>query len=82
MSPLAFRCDCVQRRYVPTRAPNNLVFFGGLDYNCERIGVTPTLYSSCVSLLLWRRSPVACGLPLPCVPRLDVSWFVLPSDRM
>ena len=38
--------------------------------------------SSCVSLLPWRRSPVACGLPLRCVPPLDVSSFVLPSDRM
>ena len=38
--------------------------------------------SSCESLLPWRRSPVACGLPLRYVPPLDVSSFVLPSDRM
>ena len=38
--------------------------------------------SSCESLLPWRRSPVACGLPLRYVPPLDVSSFLLPSDRM
>ena len=44
--------------------------------------VAPTLYSSCVSLRPWRRSPDACGLPLLCVPPRDASASELPSDRM